>query len=149
MTDLNTTFAAIATAQGLGFLNALKSIQALNSRTNADWPILYLDDPKSRKIALNKQGAIPNVWEIFFIIVDKDDKKNGPAESQAIIDACRDELDEFIQRLRDYTDAHDRKVVQSMTDIKENELFQWTANVLSGVTATMTITFVNPTYTCI
>tara|TARA_R110000803_G_scaffold52326_1_gene107706 strand:- start:12471 stop:12923 length:453 start_codon:yes stop_codon:yes gene_type:complete len=148
MSDIVTTFETVAKAQEIHFLHALKNIQALTQRKNAIWPILYLDAPKVRKPELDAQNALSNSWEIFFTILDQDKKGNSEEQSQAVVDSCRGFMNIFIKALMDEVDSHERKVVKSMTALIENELRSWSAGVLSGVTMSATITFIDPTFNC-
>lgn len=148
MSDIVTTFKSVAEDQDLGFLHAMKSIQALTNRKNAVWPILYLDNPKTRRPDMNRQGALANTWEVFITILNKDKKQASTAQTQAIIDQTRAKMNDFLQALRDEVDDHDRKVVQEITGLQETELRQWSTGVLSGVATPITLTFVDPTFNC-
>lgn len=148
MSDIVDTFKEVAGEQKLGFYHALRSFQALKSRKNVTWPILYLDEPKQRDFGMNRQGALGNVWNVFITILDRDSKQNPVKKSQDIVDNCRSKMNDFIQALRDKEDDHGRKIVFSMEGFDENELKQWSASVLSGVATPITITFVNPTFNC-
>lgn len=148
MSTLKDTFEEICQEQNLGFFSGLKSTQAFRSIKNSEWPILYLDAPKNRLPQIDAQGALTNRWSVFFTILDKDKKANSEAQTQVIIDACRTQMDEFIQRLRDKTGTTGRKVVALMEDLSENELRQWSTEVLSGVAMEMTITFMDPNFQC-
>lgn len=148
MSQISDTFESVCNANGIAFLQALKSIQALTQNKNKTWPIGYLDTPKDRVPELNLQGAIENEWNLFFTILDRDKKTNGEIQSQAIVDNCRTIMDTFIQGLRDEADANGRKVVREITGLKETEIRQWSAGVLSGVAMEITLKFMDPTYAC-
>jgi len=148
MSDIVTLMETVATDQGLGFFHSFKSAQSFKTNKEINFPVLYLDIPKTLSSDLNAQGALEQEWNVFITVLDKGDNQNEGDQIETIMSAMRAKMEGVIQSLREEVDSHNRKVVKSMTGFGIVDIPNIFQGVCTGVATPMILTFVDPTFNC-